>query len=737
MKTENASALVAALKLAFHDEQALAPEALRGFLQEGRGWERVNPELPAGPHTWKELLEAVTSALFRFRLVDDMLFDRLIERAPAARSVLEDTRSELLHPERIPSKWELIGPVGGAVERIEVDPHDHRRLLCCVHVRIGKESRIRLFRSMDRGASWTEQEIADARNLPMRWISFDPHRAGNVFMGTDAGLWKSEDHGDTWTQDPACAPDVPVWQVRVHPFHEDALFIAVGRERIRGSTTAASATSTAATPIPAPGQEIVVRWEVGRRPGWFQFFDKGAGLWTSINLVSPQTAASFSPRDWRRVWVATDSGLVRSDDACRTFKAMGSVGNRRISDFAVDLVNSDRIAVGTWDGIYCSSDGGLTFDRSSDASSVEQFVVSSEAWYAAAWDGPLCSRDGGATWQPIGNGFPDQRCTSLARALDGTLYAGAAGAGVYRLDVGSDAWIPRSAGLMALPVRRPTRVSSTNIAVVSELGLNTTRDGGRAWDYIRCRGISIAGADPDLIQMAVGDGRDGQGLVWLTRDAGKSWRKAQTNKLGNVFWTQIHDGGVWARTDQGWLGRLTEDLSWEDDGPLSDDPTSARLADVVVLDDGTWVAIAVDGTLYCRGNAAERWQLIPKSPAELSWKPFTWRLANTRAGWFSWRYEGGFCATPELGKAWNEIDLPESLKAIGGVCGDPRGTATVWVAAQDGSLFCVTSEQGSWHWEQYAEPWPQGQCAFLDSLLSPPSLLGSGSGGLYAFSIRA
>ena len=56
--------------------------------------------------------------------------------------------------------------------------------------------------------------------------------------------------------------------------------------------------------------------------------------------------------------------------------------------------------------------------------------------------------------------------------------------------------------------------------------------------------------------------------------------------------------------------------------------------------------------------------------------------------------------------------MPNGVSAIGGVCGDPRGVAAVWVAALDGALFCVTPDRGEWHWEHLAKRWPTGGCGF-------------------------
>ena len=83
-----------------------------------------------------------------------------------------------------------------------------------------------------------------------------------------------------------------------------------------------------------------------------------------------------------------------------------------------------------------------------------------------------------------------------------------------------------------------------------------------------------------------------------------------------------------------------------------------------------------------------------------------------------------------------KVALPNDVRAIGGVCGDPRGAAAVWVAALDGELFRAKPKSRGWEWQKLAERWPNGGCGFLELVVSPPSLLGSGPGGLCRFPVR-
>jgi hypothetical protein len=180
---------------------------------------------------------------------------------------------------------------------------------------------------------------------------------------------------------------------------------------------------------------------------------------------------------------------------------------------------------------------------------------------------------------------------------------------------------------------------------------------------------------------------------------------------------------------------MNTDLSWQNDGPGSQ-ATAVRLTDVLIIDK-RWLAIATDGTLYQRHDSSAPWEAIDRNPAELTDRAGTWRLATTRIGWFAWKYEGGLYASADLEKPWEEVTLPTGVTAITGICGDPTGAVSAWAAAVDGTLFRLTTIGDGWHWHGVTDKWSNGRCAYLDALELPPSLVGSGSGGIFSFPLRS
>ena len=731
--------LVQALSLAFHAEGLHAPNAIRQFLKLTPRASDLLLALPSGSNSLGELLQAASAAFVRESVVDDVLFDRLIDQAPGARERLEAIRAELLHPERLPPSWVSVGPEGGAIERIAVDPHEPDRLLCCAHIRLlgGAESdRIVMFRSLDRGGSWSALPEGGPSGLLVRWIEFDPHRPGRVLVATEDGLWETNQHGDRWrrilTNGESDRDDRVTWQVRFHPYHEDALLFVTGQEWGGGCSAGAATLSHAVKPD--AGNSPVVCVEVGRKKGYFQFFDPEEGEWLSADLRPPRTAAAFAPKDWRRIWVAEERGLARSLNQGRSFELLGRPGKGHVWDIVLDPDDSERLWVGTDDGIYLSTNGGGDFCRVNDAANVRQVILDQAErplLYAATACGPLMSQDRGETWQALGKGFPEKRCWSLALSRDGALYAGLDGAGVFRLDRGSDVWIPRNNGLLPVPIGRVATGRSGQVIVPSTVATYETEADRTGWQIVGPGALAVAVGGKGQIA-AAGRTNDQLGVVRLTKNGGESWIGTETLPAP-VFWVHVQESGVYARTSpQGTLFRLEPEMSWQEFGPKSD-TESIRLADVLCTPEGSWLAIAFDGRLFYREGREGEWQSVA-GPDSLGWEG-TWRLFGEPQGeLWAWRYEGGLCHRSTRTAEWQAIELPPGVEAVGGVCDDPRGRPGAFVAAKDGSLFWRSPEDP--RWQRLADPWLVGRCGFLDAFGDPPCVLGSGTGGLYRLLLR-
>ncbi len=223
----------------------------------------------------------------------------------------------------------------------------------------------------------------------------------------------------------------------------------------------------------------------------------GGATWFLANEGRFVTAAldiAVDPIDPARLLLATDSGLLRSDNGGRDWEVVdsdllrGAVfavavspdGGRAIASTGSAIVVTDARGHGGWRAVQAPS----------GAAPARQIVVGAQPGqvYIAGGDGLLRSDDWGDTWRPTGDGLPSaivSRLVSLPARADGPArLVAVSGGALWLSDDGAQTWRQR-ADLLP-PVRIDTVVADGRMA-------------GRLW----------AG---------------GGGRVFLSDDAGLSWR---------------------------------------------------------------------------------------------------------------------------------------------------------------------------------------------------------------------
>ena len=95
------------------------------------------------------------------------------------------------------------------VTRITIDPHDHNK----VYVTFGGFSGDNVYRTTDGGLTWTDLTGSGATALPdvpVRSLVINPHRSNWLYVGTEVGIFTSEDGGATWYLPQDGPANVPV-----------------------------------------------------------------------------------------------------------------------------------------------------------------------------------------------------------------------------------------------------------------------------------------------------------------------------------------------------------------------------------------------------------------------------------------------------------------------------------------------------------------------------------------------
>lgn len=235
-------------------------------------------------------------------------------------------------------------------------------------------------------------------------ILTDPGRPSRVTIGTEDGLWRSEDFGDTWRRLNAPKPELAVWSLARHPHDPDIIFAgyepcAIYRSTNDGSTwqkLAINATFPAVSNHvhipkriisivvdPASPDEIYASIEVG---GLLRSVDDGRswvnlidGLYIDEGFVDIHSVV-VNPKFSGELTVATRFGTFRSVDRGQHWHDLKAPLLRPIGSYCRRLA----YAPGSPDTLYLAA--GNDFDGDKGA-----FFV---------------SRDNGIAWEEAEVGVP-------------------------------------------------------------------------------------------------------------------------------------------------------------------------------------------------------------------------------------------------------------------------------------------------------------------------------------------
>lgn len=261
-----------------------------------------------------------------------------------------------------------------------------------------------LYRSRNGDGTWTS--LGGKIDPPPRVFAIltDPWRPGQVTIGTDDGVWRSDDTGDSWRRLGAPRPELAVWSLARHPRDPNTIFAgyepcAVYRSTDDGSTwqnlpigvTFPAVSDHPEIPKrvisialdPANPDEIYASLEVG---GLLRSLDGGQswanvidGLYIDEGSVDIHSVV-VNPKRPGQLTVATRFGTFRSADRGLHWHDLKAPRLRPIGSYCRVLA----YAPGEGDTLYLAASNDFDGDRGA------LFV----------------SRNDGATWEQVDLGIP-------------------------------------------------------------------------------------------------------------------------------------------------------------------------------------------------------------------------------------------------------------------------------------------------------------------------------------------
>jgi photosystem II stability/assembly factor-like uncharacterized protein len=327
-----------------------------------------------------------------------------------------------------------------------------------------------VFISNNAGTTWQQAKNLDVERVSPFALMQDHADPNLIYLGTNLGLFRSLDRGDSWSQITVPKPPAPV-KKKIIPRKTTARKTTKSKPTV--AKTVAPPKPIVAPPVavePAvPGIlpvltekiKVLAQTEDGKN-GIFAGTDKG--LYRTYDITKGWEKISFgegidenifvvysSPLQPETIWVGTAvSGVIVSrDDGATWQKVGGAPEGVPVSSIAISPKQPENMYIGTSQTFYASRDGGKTWTRRGGNLPLGNYTSilinprnPDEVYTSSALEadgGIYFSGDAGWNWKRIDTKdmkLASRRVWSMAFDPEDSnrIFAGTHSSGVYRID---------------------------------------------------------------------------------------------------------------------------------------------------------------------------------------------------------------------------------------------------------------------------------------------------------------
>lgn len=314
------------------------------------------------------------------------------------------------------------------------------------------------FTSTDRGKTWIQAKGLDINRVSPFAVLQDRVDPNRILLGTNIGIFRSLDRGLSWT---LISPPKPK-PVRKAPAKRGAKLPAKTAVKPKPAAEAKMAEETGPKTVPAFTEKVkLLAFTEDEKNGIFAGTDNGLYRtydiekgWEKLQfgdgLNENVFAVHSSPLVPGTIWVgtATSGVLVSRDDGKTWTKVEGLPDGIPISSITSDPKRPNYIYIGTIQSIYYSRDGGRTFTRTRGTLPLGNYVSilidpnNTDEMFAAssleADGGIFYSNDAGLKWRRVDKEMkvPSRRVWAMAfdPSDPNTIFAGSHSSGVYKIE---------------------------------------------------------------------------------------------------------------------------------------------------------------------------------------------------------------------------------------------------------------------------------------------------------------
>jgi photosystem II stability/assembly factor-like uncharacterized protein len=383
--------------------------------------------------------------------------------------------------------WESLGPEGGWIENIVIDPINHDILYAQTYT-----YPCQIYKSVNGGNSWTQMSsISDYISS----MAIDPNDPQILFVASGSYIYKSVNGGLNWQSSRI--------STEFYPYLTD-IYIS-----------------------PANSNLVICGGHEWRYEGYVSF--SSMSLYKSIDGGVTWTRYQASPENTLRYYayamvVNNDNTdeifiggyyydgymylpkLLRSTDGGINWIDKTGTIEGYIYSLALDQTNPDKIYAGSYRGIFRSSNKGDSWLKNEGYAYAYNLAidpVNTSIIYAGYGPNFFKSTDSGVHWTGNNSGVYGDCFSLLAdHTVSGTLYFGTI-AGIFKSTDQGDNWTEKNTGILAARVPAIGIAPSDPSIIYLEFNNNAifkTEDSGNEWTrlpvFSACGNINSLSVDP-------------------------------------------------------------------------------------------------------------------------------------------------------------------------------------------------------------------------------------------------
>lgn len=443
---------------------------------------------------------------------------------------------------------------------------------------------------------------------------------GNLYAGTDIGVFRSTDDGESWNMRSEGLP-----RARVHEFHFiGATLFAATNQGVFISTNEGTSWSNRSTGLPNSAVSSFtsmgsILFAATLGGGVYRSNDFGT-TWHAVNNGLPNTDLHSIVVSGSNLIVGSSGygPYVSSDSGASWSSVDSNVSAVYVTCFAV--VN-DMVFMGSSNkSLFRSSDNGMNWTVVKTflpSYSIRTLGVSGSTLFLALFDNDMVydsaytvlyrSTDFGERWKPANMKNVD---INVITFKDSSLFLGTIDHGIYRSTDNASPWLRKSYGLQRLPVTSIAVVDS-HVFAGTKGGLFRMNDDDTSWTDVNAGNMRFAGKHVSVIgsRLFIGTSLG----VFMTSDYGETWDSTSTGLPHRYVWQLASDsvGNLWVsmmyglllstdygaswtvvNSDQGWWGYISLSLAVSD----SIVALATRFGGVQLSRDkgNTWISVHMD-----------------------------------------------------------------------------------------------------------------------------------------------